>query len=174
MNYEQSSYRHSGRLVVAGVAGGVGTTVVALSLSGGDARVFTGRDADILVCRTTAESLLRASRVAGLLGKRLGAVAVNALDGSRPARPIAARIRLLESATATVMIPFVPALLSAPDPHSVLRSALRTPDADLSKPLRRFLSAVRELAAAAGDRPAIPVAPSRPAPAQPAKRGLAR
>ena len=174
MHQEPFSDRSSVRLVVAGVSGGVGTTAVALSLAGIDARVFTGREANILVCRTTTESLLRASRAASLLGQKLGAVAVNALEGSRPARPVAARIRLLESATATVIVPFVPALLAAPDPHSMLRSALRAPECDLSKPMRRFLSAVRELAAAARDRQPIPAAPSRPGPVQRAQRGLTR
>lgn len=161
------------RLAVAGVSGGVGTTAVAVSVTGIDARVFTGRGADVLVCRTTTESLLRASRAAAFLGQRLGAVAVNSLDGHRPSRPVAARIRLLEGSAATVVVPFVPALLAATDPHALLRSALQTPESDLSKPLRQFLSAIRKLTHAAGHRPAE-VRPSRTFVAAPARRGLTR
>jgi hypothetical protein len=143
-------------LVVAGVSGGVGTSAVAVCLGAADARVFVGRPADVLVCRTTAESLIRASRAVAILGPGLGAVAVNALDGARPNRPITARIRILESTTATVVLPFVPALLASPDPLAAMQSALRSPDSDLGKPMRRFVTAIRHLAAIVGQ-------PSRPA-----------
>lgn len=149
-------------VLVAGVAGGVGTSAVALCLAAVDARVFVGRPADVLVCRTTADSLIRASRAVGILGGRLDAIAVNTLDGARPDRPVAARIRILESAAATVVLPFVPALLAAADPLAALQSALRSSDADLGKPMRRFVCAVRQLAALV-DQPARP-APSATAP----------
>ncbi|SDH43510.1 hypothetical protein [Pseudonocardia oroxyli] len=161
------------RLAVAGVSGGVGTTAVAVSVTGIDARVFTGRAADVLVCRTTTESLLRASRAAAFLGQRLGAVAVNSLDGHRPSRPIAARIRLLEGSATTVVVPFVPALLAATDPHALLRSALQTPESDLSRPLRQFLSAIRKLTDATRQRPIEARAP-RTVIATPRPRGLTR
>jgi hypothetical protein len=137
-------------LVVAGVSGGVGTSAVAVCLGAADARVFVGRPADVLVCRTTAESLIRASRAVAILGQGPGAVAVavavNTLDGARPNRPVTARMRILESTTATVVLPFVPALLASPDPLAALQSALRSPDSDLGKPMRRFVTAVRQLA----------------------------
>ena len=161
------------RLAVTGVSGGVGTTAVAISVAGIDTRVFIGRGADVLVCRTTTESLLRASRAAALLGQRLGAVAVNSLDGTRPSRPVAARIRLLEGSTATVVIPFVPALLAATDPHALLRSALQTPESDLSRPLRQFLSAIRKLTDATRQRP-TEVRALRTVIATPRTQGLTR
>ena len=52
---------------VAGVAGGVGTTTIARALAGVDRGVFTGRPVDVLVCRATADSLLRAARAAYLI-----------------------------------------------------------------------------------------------------------
>ncbi len=51
---------------VAGVAGGVGTTTIARALAGSDRGVFTGRPVDVLVCRATADSLVRAARAAYL------------------------------------------------------------------------------------------------------------
>lgn len=174
MELDSPEARRQPRLVVAGVAGGVGTTAVALVLGGSDARVFTGRHTDIIVCRTTAESLLRASRAVGVLGTRLGAVAVSSLDSTRPARPVAARLRLLESSAATVVMPFVPALLSATDPHAILRTALGTAEADLSRPLRRFLTAVRQLAEAAGQRPSAAPPSRNYVASRPTQRGLTR
>lgn len=174
MQSDSPHVRRQPRLVVAGVAGGVGTTAVALVLGGSDARVFTGRPTDIIVCRTTAESLVRASRAVSVLGTRLGAVAVNSLDSTRPARPVAARLRLLESSAATVVMPFVPALLSAADPHGMLRSALRTAEADLSRPIRRFLIAVRQLAEAADQRPVAAPPPRNYVSSRPSQRDLTR
>ena len=50
-----------------GVAGGVGTTTIARALAGVDRGVFTGRPVDVVVCRATAESLVRAGRAAYLI-----------------------------------------------------------------------------------------------------------
>ena len=52
---------------VAGVAGGVGTSTVAAALGGRDLGVFTGRPADVVVCRATVASVLLAGRVTALL-----------------------------------------------------------------------------------------------------------
>ena len=49
---------------IAGVAGGVGATVLARALDGLDRGVFTGRPVDVLVCRATGDSLRRAARAA--------------------------------------------------------------------------------------------------------------
>jgi hypothetical protein len=49
---------------VAGVGGGVGTSTVAAAVGGRDRGVFTGRGVDVLVCRSTGESLIRATRAA--------------------------------------------------------------------------------------------------------------
>jgi hypothetical protein len=61
-----ASGRRTGPLV-AGVAGGVGTTMVATAIGGGDLGVFVGRGADVLVCRATGDSLVRAGRAAQLV-----------------------------------------------------------------------------------------------------------
>ena len=50
---------------VVGVAGGVGTSTIAVALGGLDLGVFTGRRADVVVCRATVASVVRrASRCA--------------------------------------------------------------------------------------------------------------
>ena len=96
---------------VAGVAGGVGTTTIARALAGVDRGVFTGRPVDVLVCRATADSLLRAARAAYLISTqqhRRPVLAVNTADAAGPSRPSMARMRLLEPHTAgVVVLPYV-------------------------------------------------------------------
>ena len=96
---------------VAGVAGGVGTTTIARALAGSDRGVFTGRPVDVLVCRATADSLVRAARAAYLIStqqQRRPVLAVNSGDVTGPSRPSAARMRLLEPHTAgVVVLPYV-------------------------------------------------------------------
>jgi hypothetical protein len=77
----------------AGVAGGVGTTTLAIALSACDRGVFVGRAADVLVCRSTAESLIRTGRAIQLLSSEgyRPVLAVTPADASRPSRPALAR-----------------------------------------------------------------------------------
>ena len=75
---------------VAGVAGGVGTTTIARALAGVDRGVFTGRPVDVLVCRATADSLLRAARAAYLISTQQHhrpVLAVNIADTAGPQPP---------------------------------------------------------------------------------------
>ena len=96
---------------VAGVAGGVGTTTIARALAGSDRGVFIGRPVDVLVCRATADSLVRAARAAYLISTqqhRRPVLAVNTADAAGPSRPSVARMRLLEPHTAGVIVlPYV-------------------------------------------------------------------
>ena len=98
-------------LTVAGVAGGVGTTTIARALAAVDRGVFTGRPVDVLVCRSTADSLLRAARAAYLISTqqhRRPVLAVNTAHAAGPSRPSTARMRLLEPHTAgVVVLPYV-------------------------------------------------------------------
>src|SRR3954468_21866724 len=99
------------RLSVAGVAGGVGATTVAIGIGAADRGVFTGRAVDVLVCRATGDSLLRAARAAQLVVADQApqpVLAITAADASGPTRPVTARIRLVEPHAATVVVlPFV-------------------------------------------------------------------
>jgi len=81
-------------VTVAGVAGGVGTTTIARALAGVDRGVFTGRPVDVLVCRATADSLLRAARAAYLISTqqhRRPVLAVNTADAAGPSDVAAVR-----------------------------------------------------------------------------------
>ncbi|WP_214406336.1 hypothetical protein [Pseudonocardia lacus] len=154
------------RLTVAGVAGGVGTTTVATGLGALDRGVFTGRGVDILVCRATGDSLVRAGRAAQLItadGRPRPFLAVTAADTSGPTRPVTARLRLIEPHTAAVvLLPFVRRWRELAVPLDEVRSLLTRPLTELPRPLRRYARALHDLRAATG-HPPTPGPPTRPA-----------
>lgn len=135
--------------LVAGVGGGVGATTIATALGGVDRGVFTGRAVDILACRATGDSLLRAARAAQLVvadGRPRPVLAVTATDGAGPSRPVTARLRLLEPhAEAVVILPFVRRWRELTVPLDEVRNLLTRPPTDLPRPLRRYAAAMREL-----------------------------
>jgi len=70
-------------LSVAGVAGGVGTTTLAVAIDAADRGVFAGQPVDVLVCRATGDSLIRAGRASRMVTVATGRrplVAVLATD----------------------------------------------------------------------------------------------
>lgn len=147
------------RLLVAGVAGGVGTTTVATGIAGVDRGVFTGRPVHVLVCRATGDSLVRAGRAAQLVAAAGGrpVVAVTTADAAGPSRPVSARLRLLEPhAAAVVVLPFVRRWRELSVPLDEVRGLLTTPLTELPRPLRRFAAALRDLHAATGRAPHPP------------------
>ena len=158
--------RRNGPLV-AGVAGGVGTTMVATAIGGGDLGVFVGRGADVLVCRATGDSLVRAGRAAQLVIGSTGrppVIAVTAADFSGPSRPVAARLRLLEPhAAAIVVLPFVRRWRDLAVPLDEVRGLLAVPHSEVPRVLRRYADAARQIRAQLGVPISTPVAPSRPA-----------
>ena len=166
---------------VAGVAGGVGTTTIARALAGVDRGVFTGRPVDVLVCRATADSLVRAARAAYLISSqqhRRPVLAVNTADPAGPSRPSVARMRLLEPHTAgVVVLPYVRRWRDLATPLQDVTGLLARPVTELPRPLRRFATAVHALAHSLGHRTAHPPhssAPHRPVPRpvpQPPRRG---
>ena len=112
----------AGSPAVVGVAGGVGTSTVAVALGGLDLGVFTGRRADVVVCRATVASVLRAGRVAALCGRPV--VAVTAVDTGKPSSALRSRLALLEPHTAAVVaLPWVPQWRDLVDPLEQLRRA---------------------------------------------------
>ncbi len=137
-------------VTVAGVAGGVGTTTIARALAGVDRGVFTGRPVDVLVCRATADSLLRAARAAYLISTqqhRRPVLAVNTADAAGPSRPSTARMRLLEPHTAgVVVLPYVRRWRDLATPLQDVTGLLGRPVTELPRPLRRFATAVHALA----------------------------
>ena len=152
--------------IVAGVGGGVGTTTVAVALGGTDRGVFTGRAVDVLVCRTTADSVIRAGRAAQLIGG-VGPrpiLAVTAVDGARPTRALLARLRLLEPhAAAVVLLPHVGLWRASAAPLDGLRQILGRPMEELPRAARGYARAIGELTAALSAPPAA----ARPGPRHP-------
>jgi hypothetical protein len=145
--------RGPARVTVAGVAGGVGATTVARAIAGVDRGVFTGRPVDVLVCRATGDSLVRASRATHVLAAagHQPVVAVTAADASGPTRPVTARLRLLEPHTsAVVVLPFVRRWRELAVPLDDVRDLLTRPLTELPRQLRRYATAARELRAAVG------------------------
>ena len=152
MSDERRTPRRDGRRsgpLVAGVAGGVGTTMVATAIGAGDLGVFVGRGVDVLVCRATGDSLVRAGRAAQLLvgsTGRLPVIAVTAADASGPSRPVSARLRLLEPhAAAIVVLPFVRRWRDLAVPLDEVRGLLTTPRNEVPRVLRRYADAARQL-----------------------------
>ena len=94
---------------VVGVAGGVGTSTLAAALGGRDLGLFTGRPADVVVCRATVASVLLAGRVAALCARPV--VAVTAVDTGKLSAALRSRLALLEPhTTAVVVLPWIAAV----------------------------------------------------------------
>jgi len=114
-----------------GGGGGVGTTTVAAAIGGTDRGVFVGRAVDVLVCRATGDSLIRAGH--------------------------AARLRLLEpNAAAVVVLPYVRRWREVAAPLDEARALLAVPRTDLSRSLRRYATAVDVVTALTGRPPTSP------------------
>ncbi|MER7433667.1 hypothetical protein ACFU8R_28185 [Pseudonocardia alni] len=145
------------RPTVAGVAGGVGTTTVAAALGGTDRGVFVGRAVDVLVCRATGDSLVRAGHAARLVAQatgRLPVLAVTAADAVGPSRPVTARLRLLEpNAASVVVLPFVRRWRELATPLDEARILRAIPRTDLPRSLRRYATAVDDILAGLSGRP---------------------
>jgi hypothetical protein len=136
--------------VIAGVAGGVGVTTLAVALRAEDA----GRDvlaADVVVCRCTGDSL----RLAGEAGDALDGpgpqpvLAVTAGPGGATRGPAPARLRLLEQHYAEVVVlPHVGRWRDLADPLVEIAALLTRPAAQLARPVRGYVGALCALAAA--------------------------
>jgi hypothetical protein len=134
--------------VVAGVAGGVGTTTLAVALRGHDAGRRTG-PADILACRGTLGSLRRVAAVLGHAGPGPRPVVAVTLEGVRVPAPVRVRLQALDlEVAAVVVLPHVDHWLVLADPLAEAAGLLVEPPPALPRALRRYAAALRELAAA--------------------------
>jgi hypothetical protein len=144
------------RLSVAGVAGGVGATTVATAIGAADRGVYVGRAVDVLVCRATGDSLIRAGRAAQLVAAATGrkpVLAITAADASGPSRPVTARLRLLEPhVAAMIVLPFVRRWRELAVPIDEVRGLLVVPRTELPRSLRRYADAAHDLRAALNTR----------------------
>ena len=136
---------------VVGVAGGVGTSTVAVALGGLDLGVFTVRRADVVVCRATVASVVRAGRVAGLCGRPV--VAVTAVDSGKPSSALRSRLALLEPHTAAVVtLPWMPHWRDLVDPLEQLRQQMADPAGQLPRPVGGYVAGLAAMHAALGSR----------------------
>ena len=141
--------------VVVGVSGGVGTTTVATALNGRDRGKFTGRPIDVLVCRSTSQSLLLAGNAAQCLSyspELRPVLAVTADGPCAPTKAINARLRMVEPHTAAVVVlPYVRRWRESARPLSDLLALLELPASQLDRQLRDYAAAVQALVAAVSD-----------------------
>jgi len=157
--------------VVAGVAGGVSTSTVAAALNGQDRGKFNGRPVDVLVCRSTSQSLLLAANAAQCLSyspELRPVLAVTADGPCAPTKAINARLRMVEPHTAAVVaLPYVRRWRESARPLSDLLVLEELPPSLIDRQLRDYAAAVKALVAAVSDmRWLRPPAPTRqPAPA---------
>jgi hypothetical protein len=148
--------------IVAGVSGGVGTTTLALALHGRDAGTDTA-EADVLVCRSSLESLDRASRIADLAWPGRYPVLFVTLD-SAERRPPARLARLGDRWTAVVPVPHVARWRELVDPYREAAGLLGSPRGELPRTVRSLLDAVARAAHIVADSGRL----SAPAAAPPA------
>lgn len=132
---------------VVGVSGGVGTSTLAVALGGRDLRIFAGRPADVVVCRTTVESIVMAGRVAALIADLV--IAVTAVDAAKPSHALTSRLQLLEPhVAAVVLVPHVPHWRDVVEPLEALRRDLTAPADGITRTMRRYVEAVATIQAA--------------------------
>ena len=152
---------------VAGVSGGVGTTTVAAAIGATDRGMSISRRVDILVCRASGESLVRAGQAAQVVAAsadRKPVLAVNGANASAPSRSMTARIRLLEPHTSSVVLmPFVRHWAETSVPIKEIRGLLAASRGQLPRSLRSFARAALDLLSAVED---CPSSPSRSTPAR--------
>ncbi|MFR9806586.1 hypothetical protein ACL02T_30490 [Pseudonocardia sp. RS010] len=152
---------------VAGVAGGVGTTTLALALHGRDSGTGAGLEADIVVCRSSAESLERAVRVADLLDPTaVPPVLAVTLDGGER-RPPDRLDELGPGWAAVVVLPHVGRWRGVVDPYREAAGLLGRPRERIPRALRPYLDAVTRLARAVAESGRL----TRPAPTTGARPG---
>ncbi|MBT0568624.1 hypothetical protein [Williamsia sp. CHRR-6] len=111
--------------VIVGLAGGVGTTIVAGLLGVSDAGVWApGMPADVLVCRSVAHQLAAITRAAAALPTS-PVVVIVADCAEKPPAAVRDRARMLEpNVAAVVWIPWLPALREVADPAAAARDAV--------------------------------------------------
>jgi hypothetical protein len=137
---------------LAGVAGGVGTTTLATAVHGYDRGRAVDRGVEILVCRSTGDSLHAAATVlAGLAsaGHPRPVLAVVA-DQPTPLRaPLRARLRMIEpQASGLVRVPYVTHWRDLTDPLTEAARLSEWPADQLPRALRGYGEALARLAEA--------------------------
>lgn len=124
---------------VGGVAGGVGTSVIAGLIGAVDCGVVDDRSepVDVLVCRSVSSDLVLATRLAAVFVPH-PVVVINADCGDSPPAPVRDRARMLEpNVPALVWFPWMKELRSLTSPVDALRHAV------LAEPPERWVVRAR-------------------------------
>jgi hypothetical protein len=145
---------------VAGVAGGVGTSLLADALHAIDDGVYVEGPVDVLVCRTTVTSLGDAHRVLALVPYPPVLAVVADIPDVVPAA-VRARIRMVSrhAVLDAIPVPFVEGWRDVDDPYSEASWVL-SPEVRLPKSMRGFAKSMRGIWAAV--EPLLGTAPARP------------
>jgi hypothetical protein len=135
---------------VVGVSGGVGTTTLATAVRGHDRGRALDQGVDILVCRSTGESLHAAAAMINWLvgaGQPRPVLAITS-DGPIPVRgPLLARLRMMEPQVAgLVILPYVAHWRQLTDPLSQVAQLSECPAEQLPKTLRGYGEKIGQLA----------------------------
>jgi hypothetical protein len=158
------------RPLIAGAAGGVGTTTIAAALHAIDRRIYRANaDVDVLVCRSTMYSLGCAQRALAAVppGWRPVLAVVDDVPGASLSSNTKTRLKMTEGyVQAVVRVPFVADWRDFDSPADEAAEVLLP--GDVAKPLRGFAESMRalvdELAPLLAARSAPPV-PPHPVPA---------
>lgn len=156
---------------IAGVGGGVGTTTLATALRGYDQSREIERGVDVLVCRSTGQSLQQAAVTITRLaanGRPRPVLAVTT-DQPGPVRGVTrARLRMIEpQVAALVVLPYVSHWRELTDPLAEAAGLAHRAAELQPRALRRYADALAGLARKLVESGLL----GRPAPAAPADRG---
>ncbi len=137
---------------IAGVGGGVGTTTLATALRGYDRGRAAEQGVDVLVCRSTGESLHQAATMIAALvaaGRPRPVLAVTSDQPSPIRGPLRARLRMIEpQVNALIVLPYVGHWRELTDPLSEVAGLAEAPIETLPKQLRGYAGALGALAEA--------------------------
>lgn len=133
---------------VAGVAGGVGTSIISAALRALDCRTCQpNAPVDVLVCRATTESLVRAQYVLGRVGAAPILAVVSDVSGflGAPNVPASAHDllrKIADDRTNAVVIPFVKSWRDVANPW---QHAYATLEQSPTRATRKFRTAIDQL-----------------------------
>lgn len=133
---------------VAGVLGGVGTTLIAQALQGVDCGIYgAGRPVHVLVCRSTVHSLHAAQcALQATPAKPVLAVVDDVPGAASWGANTANKVTVTGPYAASIVrVPLVPDWREVQSPHALARSVLAEAEQDLPKGVRTFAHALRDL-----------------------------
>ena len=137
---------------IAGVAGGVGTTTLATALRGYDRGRAAEQGTDVLVCRSTGDSLHAAATAISWLGSSGLPRPVLAVVADQPTAlrgPVRARLRMIEpQVNGLVLVPYVAHWRDITDPLAEAARLSECPADQLPRALRGYGEALVRLAEA--------------------------